>query len=102
MRWNIQGPWSVAVRPEIAHDSSGRWTLAEQTVKALTSTLEYRTPYKWSNTILRLEYRVDHSTGRQGGFFDDHEISPGVIALTPTQHALVFGVIFTFDGTYPR
>jgi Putative beta-barrel porin-2, OmpL-like. bbp2 len=39
-RWNFTGPWSVAVRPEIAWDSHGRWTLAEQTVTALTTTLE--------------------------------------------------------------
>jgi hypothetical protein len=102
IRWAIQGPWSVAVRPEIAWDSDGRWTLAEQTVKALTTTLEYRLPYKSAGAILRLEHRVDNSTGPQGGFFDDHESSPGVIALTPTQHLLIFGVIFTFDGSYAR
>ena len=102
MRWTIEGPWSVAVRPEIAWDSSGRWTLAEQTVKALTTTLEYRVPYKRANSIFRLEHRVDSSRGPQGGFFDDHEVSAGVVALTPTQHLLVFGVIFTFDGTYAR
>jgi len=102
VRWNVRGPWSVAVRPEIAWDSDGRWTLAEQTVSALTTTLEYRAPYQWANTILRLEYRVDHSTGPQGGFFDDHDVSPGVLALTPTQHLLVFGVIFTFDSPTQR
>ncbi len=102
MRWTIQGPWSVAVRPEIAYDSSGRWTLAEQTVKALTTTLEYRVPYRWSSAILRLEYRVDDSTGPQGGFYDDLEVSPGVVALTPTQQILAFAVIFTFDGMYQR
>lgn len=102
MRWNVQGPWSVAVRPEVAHDSSGRWTLAEQTVEALTTTLEYRAPLKQSSVIFRLEHRVDNSTGSQGGFFDDHEISAGVTALRPTQHLLGFAVIFTFDRTYQR
>lgn len=102
VRWNIEGPWSVAVRPEVARDSSGRWTLAEQTVTALTTTLEYRPTYKWAGTTLRFEHRVDHSTGRQGGFFDDHETTPGVVALTPTQHLVVVAVTFTFDGTYPR
>jgi len=99
MGWNVRGPWSVAVRPEIAWDSDGRWTLAEQTVTALTTTLEYRLPYKSAAAIFRLEHRVDHSTGPQGGFFDDHEVSPGVIALTPTQNILAFAVILTFDGT---
>jgi hypothetical protein len=97
IRWNVRGPWSLAVRPEIAWDSDGRWTLAEQNVKALTTTVEYRVPYKWAGAILRFEYRVDDSRGAQGGFFDDHEVSPGVIALIPTQHLLVFGAIFTFD-----
>lgn len=78
-RWNVQGPWSLAVRPEIAWDSDGRWTLAEQTVKALTTTLEYRLPYKSAGAILRLEHRVDHSTGRQGGFFDGHGSRSGVV-----------------------
>jgi len=102
VRWNVDGPWSVAVRPEFAHDSTGRWTLAEQDVTALTSTVEYRLPYKWAGAILRFEYRVDHSTGAQGGFFDDHEVSPGVIALRPTQHLFVFGAIFTLDAPAER
>jgi len=102
VRWNVDGPWSVAVRPEFAHDSTGRWTLAEQDVTALTSTVEYRLPYKWAGAILRFEYRVDHSTGAQGGFYDDHEVSPGVIALRPTQHLFVFGAIFTFDTPAER
>lgn len=102
VRWNVHGRWSVAVRPEVAWDSHGRWTLAEQSVKALTTTLEYRRPYKAANTILRLEHRVDNSTGSEGGFFDDHEISPGVIALRPTQHLLIFAAIFTFDRTAAR
>ena len=44
MRWTVRGPWSVAVRPEIAWDSDGRWTLAEQTVKAVTSTVRVPRP----------------------------------------------------------
>ena len=87
IRWNFRGPWSLAVRPEIAWDSHGRWTLAEQTVKALTSTLEYRAPYKWATTILRLEHRFDDSRGPQGGFFTG-----------PEQHLLILAGIFTFDA----
>jgi putative OmpL-like beta-barrel porin-2 len=102
VRWNVQGPWSVAIRPEVARDSSGRWTLAEQTVAALTSTLEYKRPYKWSTTILRFEHRVDRSTGAQGGFFDDFETNPGVPALRPTQHLLIVAAIFTFDSPSQR
>lgn len=98
MQWRVGGPWRIAVRPELAWDSSGRWTLAEQTVKAFTSTLEYRASHKSLATSIRLEHRIDHSTGPQGGFFTDREVAPGVPALTPTQHLLILGVIFRFDG----
>ena len=99
MRWNFQGPWSVAVRPEIAKDTTGRWTLAEQTVAALTSTLEYKLAHKsGAAAIVRFEHRFDRSTGPQGGFFSDHEASPGEVALVPNQHLFIVAAIFTFDG----
>jgi hypothetical protein len=97
MRWNLNSRWAVAVRPEIAWDSQGRWTLARQTVTAVTSTLEYKLPYKSSQTILRLEHRFDRSTGPDGGFFRAREIRPGVVGLIPNQHLLIFATIFTFD-----
>lgn len=95
IRWNVRGPWSIAVRPEMASDSDGRWTLAAQTVKAMTTTLEYRFARKWTTTLLRFEHRVDDSRGPQGGFFDDYETSPGVIALRPRQHLLIFSLLLT-------
>jgi len=97
MRWTLNPRWAVAVRPEVAWDSQGRWTLARQTVVALTSTLEYKLPYKSSNTIFRLEHRYDRSTGPDGGFFRGRVVSPGVIGLTPGQHLLIFATIFTLD-----
>ena len=97
MQWQARGPWRIAVRPEVAWDSSGRWTLAEQTVTALTSTIEYRQSYRSVGTSIRLEHRVDRSTGPQGGFFTDHETVPGVPALTPIQHLLVLGVVVRLD-----
>lgn len=97
MRWNVHGPWSVAVRPEWAWDSTGRWTLAEQWVRALTTTVEYRVPYRWASSIFRVEHRVDDSRGREGGFFTE-ATAPGELALKPTQHLLVFAAIFTFDS----
>lgn len=96
-RWTINKNWSIAVRPEVFWDRDGRWTLARQTVKAFTSTVEYRVPYRWSNTIVRLEHRWDDSRGREGGFFRGRETSPGVVGLTPSQHLLIFGLIFTMD-----
>jgi putative OmpL-like beta-barrel porin-2 len=96
-RWVLHPRWTLAVRPEVAWDSQGRWTLARQTVAAITTTVEYKLPYKSSNTIFRLEHRYDRSNGPEGGFFRGREVSPGVIGLTPGQHLLVFATIFTFD-----
>jgi hypothetical protein len=98
MRWALDERWSVALRPEVAWDRDGRWTLARQTVKAVTTTLEYRFPAWQTNTILRLEHRWDDSRGPDGGFFRGRELSPGVVGLTPSQHLLVFGVIVSLDS----
>jgi Putative beta-barrel porin-2, OmpL-like. bbp2 len=97
IHWAINKRWSATVRPEIFWDRDGRWTLARQTVKAVTTTLEYRVPYKSSTTIFRLEHRYDHSTGAEGGFFRGREVQPRVIGLTPNQHLLIFATILTFD-----
>jgi len=97
LHWALNKRWSATVRPEVFWDRDGRWTLARQTVKAITTTLEYRIPYKETNTILRVEHRWDDSRGPDGGFFRGAEPAPGVIGLTPTQHLLIFGLIFTFD-----
>jgi hypothetical protein len=93
MRWHIDGPWSVAVRPEFYWDRTGFHTGAEQFIKAVTTTAEYRLPYKWTNTIVRLEYRYDESTGANGGFFKGTQN-----ALTPGQHMVIVGVILTLDS----
>jgi len=98
VHWAVRGPWSVTLRPEFAWDRAGRWTGFAQTIKAVTTTLEYRIPYRWTNTIARLEYRFDDSRGEGGGFFRDGDVSPGVVGLTPSQHLLIFGLIFTFDS----
>jgi hypothetical protein len=101
-RWALSGPWSASVRPEFASDSTGRWTGAEQSIVAVTTTLEYRKSYPWASAILRLEHRFDDSWGPGGGFFDDGEISPGMVALKPTQHLLILGLILTFDSRSSR
>jgi len=97
VHWTFDKHWSATVRPELFWDPDGRWTLARQTVKAVTTTLEYRIAYQQFNTIFRLEHRYDDSRGPDGGFFRGREILPGVVGLTPTQHLLIFGFIFTFD-----
>lgn len=97
-RWHVGGSWTVAFRPELYWDRNGRWTGAEQFVKAMTSTLEYKVPYGWTNTILRLEHRWDESSGAGGGFFSRGELQPGVIGLTPNQHLILLGILWTFDS----
>jgi hypothetical protein len=94
----LGGPWSATVRPEFYWDRNGRLTGFEQFIKAVTTTLEYRFPYRWTDTIARLEYRYDESRGPGGGFFKDGEVRPGVVQLTPAQHLLIFALIWTFDS----
>lgn len=97
-RWNFSGPWSVGVRPEFYWDRNGRWTGNEQFVKAMTTTLEYKYPFGWTNTALRLEHRYDESTGVQGGFFKRGEVRSGVPGLTREQHLLILALLWTFDS----
>ncbi len=98
VHWVMDKRWSVTVRPEVAWDSDGRWTGFPQTVKANTTTLEYRIPYRQASAILRLEHRIDNSRGPGGGFFKDGEVRPGVVALVPTQNLLTFGAIVILDA----
>ena len=98
VRWHITGPWTVALRPEFYWDRNGRWTGSEQFVKAITSTVEYKFPYKWTNAIVRVEHRFDDSTGAAGGFFKNGDLRPGVAGLTPGQHLLLLGVLMSFDS----
>ena len=98
--WAFNKRWSATVRPEVAWDNDGRWTGFPQTVKAVTTTAEYRFPIREVTAILRLEHRFDDSRGPGGGFFRGSEIAPGVVPLTPSQHLLVIGAIFTFDGQF--
>ena len=96
----VHGRWSVTFRPEAAWDRDGRWTSVRQTVKAITSTVEYRIPYRLATGILRLEHRWDDSHGEQGGFF--YDVRPGVVGLKADQHLLVVGLIFTFESSFHR
>lgn len=97
-RWNIVGPWSLAVRPEIYWDRNARQTGFEQFVRAVTTTLEYKVLIASSNTVLRLEHRYDDSTGVEGGFFKRGQVRPGVPGLTREQHLLILSLLWTFDS----
>jgi hypothetical protein len=98
MHWIVTPRVSVTVRPEVYWDRDGRTTLFRQTVKANTTTLEFRIPSRTASPILRLEHRIDDSRGPDGGFFKDGEMQPGVPRLTPIQNLLIFAVILTFDS----
>jgi len=100
MHWAFDKHWSATLRPEVAWDRDGRWSGFSQTVKAVTSTLEYRIPYRRANAIVRLEHRWDDSRGPGGGFFSDGDARPGIPALTPAQHLLGLGIILTFDSNF--
>jgi len=91
IQWRGAGPWRIAVRPEVAWDSNGRWTSYEQTVRALTATVDYRLKMRHAESSLRLEFRTDTSTGRQGGFFTTGG------TLTPSQQLLIGAVIITIE-----
>ena len=86
------------MRPEFYWDRNGRWTGNEQFVKAVTTTLEYKVPYRWTNAVLRLEHRYDESTGMNSGFFKRGDVQPGVPALAKEQHLLLLGLLCTFDS----
>lgn len=96
-RYIVSPRIALAIRPEVYWDRDGRTTLARQTVKANTTTLELKQPYKATNLILRLEHRVDDSRGPDGGFFID-----GAGRLTPTQRLFIAAVLLTFDATAGR
>lgn len=98
VKWHVAGPWSVAVRPEFYWDRNGRWTGAEQFVKAVTSTVEYQFSHQWTRAVVRMEHRYDESTGVGGGFFTNGESSFGVPKLAAGQHLLLVGLLLTFDS----
>ena len=96
-RWNVSGPWSVALRPEFYWDRTGRISGSEQLLKSMTTTLEYKWTHPWQIALLRLEHRYDESSGIGSGFFTRGEISPGVIGLTREQHLLLCSIVWSFD-----
>ena len=98
-RRHLQGPWSLAVRPEFYWDPQGLITGAKQLIWALTGTLEYRIRVISKHTVTaKLEYRFDRSTGSGGGFFTGQQISPGVPQLTPNQQLVILGLMWAFDS----
>jgi len=96
-RWNVQGPWSVALRPEFYWDRHGRISGSEQLLKAMTTTLEYKWTHPWQTALLRMEHRYDESTGIGGGFFKRGDVSPGMPDVAREQHLLLFSIVWAID-----
>jgi len=96
-RWQFREAWALAIRPELYYDPNGTLTGAQQFLKAITTTLEYKLPFASTLTRWRLEYRYDDSTGSQGGFFKGGEIGPGVSGLAQSQHLLIAAFLWTYD-----
>jgi hypothetical protein len=93
-RWHVSGPWSVALRPELYWDPNGTLTGSIQFIKAVTSTLEYKFVESGFTNRLRLEYRYDNSTGRQGGFYGGGgENGP----LVSGQSSIFFALMVSYD-----
>jgi len=101
LRWSPHPRWSVSARPEVAWDRNGQWTGVPQTLIAVTESFEYRIPYRFTNTILRLEHRFDISRGANAGFFYDGN-QPGATFpfLRPAHNLFVAAVIFTVEGSH--
>lgn len=100
LHWALGKGFSVTLRPEVFWDRDGRVTGFRQTVKANTTTLEYRIPYRHATAIFRLEHRIDDSRGEDGGFFLEGNVQAGIPRLTPTQNLLGIGAILTFDSSF--
>ncbi len=99
LHWIFSRHWSATLRPELYWDPQGRLTGSDQFIKANATALEYRWPYRRFNTIARLEYRFDNSTGPGGGFFNGGLTPSGVVGLTRSQQLLILGVIAAFDSS---
>jgi hypothetical protein len=89
----VSDSWRVAVRPEVYWDPDGLMTGSKQTIRAVTTTLEYRFRFLQHNDLsARVEYRFDRSTGEDGGFFagsDNH--------LVPEQNLLMVGLVWSLE-----
>ena len=93
-RWHIDGPWSVALRPELYWDADGRMTGSQQLIKAATATVEYKLPVNSLSMVFRGEYRIDDSMGKQGGFYRSQAAQGELVA---NQQLLLFSWLLSFD-----
>lgn len=93
-RWQVSGPWAIALRPELYWDPNGTLTGSIQFIKAVTATVEYTLTEGLFKNRLRLEYRYDNSTGRQGGFFGAGGVDGPLVS---GQSTLFFTLLVSYD-----
>jgi hypothetical protein len=96
-RWNIEGPWSVSVRPEVYWDPNGEMTGYQQFIRAVTLTGEYKMPVGDAFMAIRTEFRHDNSTGPQGGFYNPQN---NLQQLVPGQNVFFMSMIWSFDQKF--
>ena len=90
--WHIDGPWNLGLRTEFYSDPDGVGTGSKQKIHAYTGTLQYTfSPIALNTVVLSLEYRYDHSTGPEGGFFKGETNE-----LVSDQHQAIFSLMWTF------
>ncbi len=96
-RWNIEGPWTVAVRPEVYWDPNGEMTGYQQFIRAVTLTGEYKIPVGDAFMAIRSEFRHDNSTGPQGGFYNPQN---NLQQLVPGQNVFFMSMIWSYDQKF--
>jgi len=94
LQWRGHDHWRAVLRPEFFLDDDGLMTGAQQTLGAVTTTLEYRSiPIASNQLSVRLEYRYDRSTGPDGGYY-----SGPANDLVPHQHLLIGAIMWQLDS----
>jgi hypothetical protein len=80
------------------HDPDGLITGARQTLQAHTPSGKYEfTPAVSRTPAAALQYRYDHSSGPDGGFFEGADNR-----LVPEQHLLIFALMWHFGKRWSR
>jgi len=94
LNWKPRGgPWSVGLRPEFFRDEDGLLTSSRQTISALTAALRYEITTRRQQFQVRAEYRFDHSTGPDGGFYRGADN-----LLVPDQQLFMLALNWRFDS----
>jgi hypothetical protein len=88
--------------PEFCRDPDGRWIGVPESVRALTTTLEYRAMRYRLQTIVARSTASTTRAARPGGSFSDGDTAASLPRLVPTQHMLALGLIITFEGVVPH